>query len=111
MVLASFEVIVICPIHRHSIMLHSIEAKDHIEAIGKAVGENVFCKIPEGRGHRVVIHSEDIVGWQPISPSYMPAELAERKVFRPEEYVPPPPPEKIHYLSGPEKRVRQEWWR
>jgi hypothetical protein len=109
--MARFELILVCPLHPKNLVFFQIDAKDEFEAVGKAIGERAVCEFPR---HSFVIHAEDIIGWQPLTPTYMPAELAEREARRPPAYVPPPPSEKIYYV-GPKERLeklrRKEWWK
>jgi hypothetical protein len=107
-----FELILVCPLHPKSLVFFQIDAKDEYEAVGKAIGEKAICEYP--RRHSFIIHAENIIGWQPLTPTYMPAELAEREVRRPPAYVPPPPPEKLYYVEPKvrlEKLRRKEWWK
>jgi hypothetical protein len=106
-----FEVITICPIHPNSIVIYTIDAPDHTLAMGKVVGETAFCPVPPG--HRFTIHSENIIGWQPLTPTYMPEELGVSAPRRRGAYVPPTPAEKIYYIN-PEARdkIRKtDWWK
>jgi len=111
--LVKFELILVCPVHPKSLAFFEIEAKDEFEAMGKAIGSKARCPYPP-YGHSFVIHAENIIGWQPITPTYMPPEILEREVKRPPAYVPPAPPEKIYYVE-PKLRVervkRKEWWK
>lgn len=111
--LVKFEIIAICPIHPNSIVTHIIEAPTHEIALGKVVGETVFCDVPPG--HRFTVHAENVVGWQPLTPTYMPPreDTTIKEPYRPAVYVPPPPSEKIYYV-GPVTRdriLRVDWWR
>jgi len=107
-----FELILVCPIHPKSLVVFSIDDKDEYEAMGKAIGERALCSYPPG--HSFVIHAENIIGWQPVTPTYMPAELVEKEVRRPPEYVPPPPSEKMYYVDpqlGLQRIMKKEWWK
>jgi hypothetical protein len=108
--MARFELILVCPIHSKSLAFFQLEAKDEFEAVGKAIGEKAICAFP----HSFVIHAKDVIGWQPLTPSYMPAEIAEHKGVRPHVYVPIAPSEKIYYVDPKEraKKLREkEWWK
>jgi hypothetical protein len=110
--MARFELVLVCPIHPKSLAFFQIDAKDEFEAVGNAIGQRAICEsIPH---HSFVIHAENIIGWQPLTPSYMPSELAEHVAYRPPAYAPPTPSEKIYYVDPQtrlEKLKEKEWWR
>jgi hypothetical protein len=110
--MVKFELILVCPMHSKSLAFFQIEANDEFEAVGKAIGQRAICKFPPG--HSFIIHAENIIGWQPLTPTYMPAELAEKEARRPPKYVLPTPSEKIYYVA-PEERMaklkRKDWWK
>jgi len=98
-----YEVITICPLHPHSIVLVPVEAKTPKEAVENVIGKTAVCKILPYHGFTV--KEEHIVGWQPVEEPFFAEELPK--------YVPPPPSEKIYYAEptvSMERLRKRKWW-